>query len=169
MAVLDEAEFARWRDSATRTRDAASALAAAGSYEWACFLAEQAAQLATKGLLHGLGEPGWGHDLTVLVASAHRLLEEAGSGTPGRPNPTPPVPDPSSALRGDTDPAEVDDAAARLSRHYIPARYPDAHPAGPPAEHYREPDARQALLDAATLLGWVDTLWGALRAADGPS
>jgi HEPN domain-containing protein len=56
--VLDEAEFARWRSSAERTLDAGAQLAATGSFEWACFLAEAAAQLGVKGVLHGLGEPG---------------------------------------------------------------------------------------------------------------
>lgn len=58
MSVLDEAEFARWRSSAERTLDAGAQLATTGSFEWACFLAEAAAQLGVKGVLHGLGEPG---------------------------------------------------------------------------------------------------------------
>lgn len=35
-------------------------------HNWRCFLAEQAAQMAMKALLHGLGRGPWGHDLMEL-------------------------------------------------------------------------------------------------------
>ncbi|MGH9228819.1 MAG: HEPN domain-containing protein [Acidimicrobiales bacterium] len=35
-------------------------------HNWRCFLAEQAAQMAMKALLHGLGRGPWGHDLVDL-------------------------------------------------------------------------------------------------------
>ncbi|MGH2736718.1 MAG: HEPN domain-containing protein [Actinomycetota bacterium] len=44
-------------------RRAADVQHAAALHNWACFAAEQAAQLALKGLLHGLGLGPWGHDL----------------------------------------------------------------------------------------------------------
>jgi HEPN domain-containing protein len=150
VSVLDGAEFASWRSSAERTLDAGAQLATTGSSEWACFLAEQAAQLGVEGVLHGLGEPGWGHDLTVLVANLHRALAGA--------EPT----------RVDVGPAGADDGAARPSRHDIPARYPDAHPAGPPAAHYRSSDATDALADARAVLAWADAAWELVRTASGP-
>lgn len=54
------------------------------------------------------------------------------------------------------------DESGRLSRHYIPARHPDAHPSGAPGSHYREADATQALADAERVLGAVDGAWAAL-------
>ena len=69
--------------------------------------------------------------------------------------------------RLDVGPAGVDDAAARLSRHYIPARYPDAHPAGPPAAHYRAGDATDALADARAVLAWADAAWELVCTASG--
>jgi HEPN domain-containing protein len=137
VAIVDEPEFLRWRRHAESTRVAAHAVADAGRPEWACFLAEQAAQLAVKGLLHGAGEEAWGHDLTVLVARATASLAPAW-------------------------PSGLEDQAARLSRHYIAARYPDAHPGGPPSQHYRPSDADQALADAAELQRAVDGAWHAL-------
>lgn len=59
-------------------------------------------------------------------------------------------------------PAELDDALARLSRHYIPARYPDAHPGGSAASRYRPSDSAQAIADAERVLAFVDARWSAL-------
>jgi HEPN domain-containing protein len=51
-------------------------------------------------------------------------------------------------------------AAARLlARHYIPARYPDAHPAASPGSRYVAQDSTGALRAARTLLAFVDDTW----------
>lgn len=92
------------------------------------------AQLAVKGLLHGTGAPAWGHDLAQLVSQV-------------------------SASLGMAWPTDIDDASARLGRHYIPTRCPDAHPSGPPGAHYRASDATQALADAQSLVAAVDDSW----------
>ncbi len=140
--MLDRDEFKRWREAADNARRAAEVQANAGLPQWACFLAEQAAQLAMKGLLHGLGVGAWGHDLVRLGT----LTTEAFS----------------KAL-----PQMVEAALRRLSRHYIPARYPDAHPAGPPGSHYGAEDAAQALADMAGVIGFVDETWERLTRATG--
>jgi HEPN domain-containing protein len=133
---LDGEEFRRWRDEAGRALEGARIQAAAGLHNWACFAAEQAAQLAVKGLLHGLGRGPWGHDLVRLSDA----VREAGLEVP----------------------AAAADAMRRLGRHYIPARYPDAHPSGPPGTHYGASDADDALRDAGTVLTFVDSLWEGL-------
>lgn len=132
--MVDREEFLRWREAAESARQSAEVQTGACLYNWACFLAEQAAQLAVKGLLHGIGAGAWGHDLVTLGRSLADNM--------AHPTPTPVA----AALR-------------RLSRHYIPARYPDAHPSGPPGAHYGREDADQALADLATVLQHVDTLW----------
>ncbi len=106
----------------------------AGFHQWACFMAEQASQLVVKGLLHGLGAGAWGHDLVSLG----RAVEEATSA--GLPD------DVAASLR-------------RLSRFYIPTRYPDAHPGGAPGEHFGPDDAVAALTDADTVADFVERLW----------
>lgn len=136
-APKDEAEFERWRAEADRALAAARVQAEAELHNWACFAAEQAAQLAVKALLHGLGRAPWGHDLVRLgelaVAAGVELSED------------------------------VLDAMRRLGRHYVPARYPDAHPSGPAAVHYGASDAAEAIRDAEAVLAAVDRAWGALR------
>src|SRR6266571_7513686 len=129
---LDADEFERWRLEADHALKAAAPLGESGPFNWACFLLEQAAQLAVKALLHGTGAAPWGHDLEVLG----RRLADAGIDVP--------VP--------------VSDALARLGRHYIPARYPDAHALGPAASHYRRSDADEASGDAKVILRFVDNV-----------
>ena len=53
--MVDSAEFTRWRAEADVARRSAALQASADVYNWACFLAEQAAQLGVKALLHGIG------------------------------------------------------------------------------------------------------------------
>jgi HEPN domain-containing protein len=131
-APVDRDEFARWRTEADSAARGARVQADAGLHNWACFAAEQAAQLAVKGLLHGLGLGPWGHD---LVRSGEQVAGVAE------------VPGP------------VSDALRRLSRHYIPARYPDAHPSGPAGMHYAASDSTEALADADRVLSYVDAVW----------
>lgn len=137
--MLDASEFDRWMGEARRALRSARVQADEDLHNWACFAAEQAAQLAIKALLHGVGAGPWGHDLVELGAKAK---EAAGELWP-----------------------DVEDPLTRLSRHYIPARYPDAHPAGGPGEHYTASDARTAVDDAETILESVETAWEQLREA----
>lgn len=135
-SLKDDAEFDRWRAEADRALAASRVQAEAGLHNWACFAAEQAAQLATKALLHGLGRGPWGHDLVRLGELALAAADEP--------------------------PDDVLDAMRRLGRHYIPARYPDAHPSGTAASHYGEADSTEAIRDAEAILAVVDRAWRSL-------
>jgi HEPN domain-containing protein len=96
-----------------------------GRFEWACFAAHQAAEKAVKALHQASGVEAWGHSVSALLAG----LDD--------------VPD------------AVVEAAKGLDKHYIPARYPDAHPAGAPGELYTERDARRALDDAGAVIEYA--------------
>lgn len=138
MGDLDSEEFARWWSRAADTLALAGQTAEVDA-AWACFLAEQAAQLGVKGLLHGMGEGShaWGHDLLSLAGRAAGVVGPEGWS------------------------AALSTVAARLSRHYIPTRYPDAGP-GPVAGRYSLDDARAASQDAGVILGAVDRAWADL-------
>ena len=135
--LLDQPEFARWTEQARSAVEAAALSSAGGRHEWACFLSEQAAQLFVKGLLHGLGLEAWGHDLVALSERARTEI-------------------------GDSWPSNLDPCAARLSRHYIPTRYPDAHASGPPSSHYTTTDSVQAAADAEQIARAVQDCWARL-------
>ncbi len=132
--MFDLPEYDRWRREAADALKGARLQSEGGLHNWACFLAEQSAQLAVKGLLHGVGQGAWGHDLVALGEAMEAALE---LDLPGH----------------------VRSALQRLSRHYIPARYPDAHPAGTPGAHYGPDDVRQALSELAAVLEFVDERW----------
>jgi HEPN domain-containing protein len=140
VSPLDRDEFERWRAQSRSAAETAALAADGGHHDWSCFLWEQAPQLAVKGLLHGLGLDAWGHDLTVLSARAAEALGKSWTATASQ-------------------------AAARLSRHYIPTRYPDAHASGAPSSHYTEADSAQAKADARLIFETVDRSWTALGSA----
>lgn len=130
---LDEEEFRRWREDADQALLSARVQAKERLYNWSCFSAEQASQLAVKALLHGLGRGPSGHD---LVRHAE-MIGEGGIDVPG----------------------EIADAMGRLARHYIPTRYPNSHPSGSASEHYTDADTADAIADAEGIIEFVDRTW----------
>jgi HEPN domain-containing protein len=114
----------RWRDwleqSLRDLRHAGHALDDA-DFEWAAFAAQQAAEEVVKCLIlaHG-GEP-WGHLITRLVEALPESLRA---------------------------PSEAIEAANRLDKHYIPARYPNGFVEGYPAMLYTRGEAEGAIADA---------------------
>lgn len=139
---MDEDEYARWREAAQDALEAARDNAAQGWHNWTCMIAEQAAQLGVKGLLHaaGRGDLARGHDLVRQMHDAHDA----------------------AALVVDSGLAA---AGGRLARHYQPSRYPDALPGGTPRSRYLPEDAAEALGDAALVLAAVDAAKSALDTA----
>lgn len=73
--MLDEDEYSRWIKSSMRTLDSARGDLSRGDYNWACFKAQQAAELAVKALLHGLGLPAHGHSVSKLISNLPRELK----------------------------------------------------------------------------------------------
>jgi len=142
MVAYDGPELERWRRQAQAALDLAES-ATASTPSWSCFLSEQGAQLALKGLLHAVGEHAnaWGHDLGPIERRVAQVF-------------------------GHDWPSGLVEPAMRLGRHYLPARYPDAHPTGAPEERYTSSDAETAHDDAVGLVAAVDAMAARLRAAD---
>lgn len=99
-----------------------------GTFEWAAFAAQQAAEKAVKGLHLRLGQEAWGH----VVA---RLLRE--------------LPVAAQAPESLVEKAQVLDTA------YIPSRYPNSHPEGAPFEHYGPLQSEEALRYAGEVVEFV--------------
>ena len=97
-----------------------------GEHEWACFVAQQAAEKAVKGLHLALGQEAWGH----VVA---RLLREL------------PV----------EVPADLLEKARVLDNFYVPTRYPNGHPQGAPFEHYGPLQSEEACRYAGEIVDFV--------------
>lgn len=114
----------RWRDwwdqSARDLAHARHALDAA-DFEWAAFAAQQSAEKTLKALVMAEGGEPWGHLVSALVESLPATISA---------------------------PADVLDAARRLDKHYIPARYPNGFADGYPGKLYTRGEAEQAIADA---------------------
>ncbi len=107
-----------WLNQAKRDLDQAEDSRQAERHEWACFAAHQAAEKAIKAVHLQHRQEAWGHVIARLV---EELPEAAG------------VPD------------DFVDKGRVLDNFYIPSRYPNAHPAGAPFEHYGPLQSGQAV------------------------
>jgi len=101
-----------------------------GHFAWACFAAHQAAEKAVKALFQKAGGEARGHSVTDLLAHL------------------PPAFAPDPALQ---------ELAKTLDRHYIPPRYPNAHPAGAPYEYYTKGDAEKAIDSGERILRFCES------------
>lgn len=117
--MIDEAEFNRWIRSAELTLGSAKRDLNEGDYNWACFKAHQVAEKALKALLWGLGSPRIGHSLVELGNALRSIGIEI--------------------------PKDIYEAFVRLSKFYIPTRYPDVWTEGIPEDYYTENEATEAI------------------------
>ena len=98
-------------------------------FEWACFSAHQAAKKAIKALFQHLHGEARGHSVTGLL----------------------------KALAGRRAiPEDLQGAGLRLDRLYIPTRYANSFASGAPADYFGEKDAREAIGDAAAIVGFCE-------------
>lgn len=91
----------------------------------ACFMSQQAAELAVKAALNALGKERRGHDI-------HRLLEELGQEVPQA--------------------RTLIEKAKMLDQYYIPTRYMNAFAEGSAMVHFTEEQAKQAVATAESIL-----------------
>ena len=90
----------------------------AGTFEWAAFAAQQAAEKAVKAVFQALGGEARGHSVTHLLAALPPAARPGG---------------------------ELVELAKELDKHYVGPRYPDSFPAGAPMDFYTEAEARRAI------------------------
>ena len=103
----------------------AKASRADGRHEWACFAAQQAAEMAVKALHLSAGQEAWGH----VVA---RLLADLPFAT-----------------------GDLSDKGKVLDNFYVATRYANGHPEGAPFEHYGPIQSEQAIQYASEILAFV--------------
>lgn len=115
-----------WLAQAERDLELAATAQQSGRHEWACFAAQQSAEKAVKALHLHLGQEAWG-----LVVG--QLLAEL-------PSPAPP---------------NLQEMGKVLDNFYVPTRYPNGHPEGPPYVHYGPLQSNLALDYAGQILAFV--------------
>lgn len=133
------ASYAGWLRQAQRDLEHAGRSLKDGDYEWACFAAQQSAEKAVKAVFIRANAIAWGHSVSALLQR---------------------LPAPWVA------PPELIDAARELDRHYIPARYPNAHPEGAPYEYYTRAAAARAVGHSRDILNFCEGVLAASSHAD---
>ena len=117
-----------WFLQAERDLEHAEDCLRAGRHEWACFVAQQAAEKSVKALHLRRGQAASGN---VVV----QLLTE---------------------LRDTHQPAqELFDKAKVLDAFYIPTRYPNGHPEGAPFQNYGPLQSGEAIRYAREIIEFV--------------
>ncbi len=122
---------ADWIAQAKRDFAHAEEASKAGHYEWACFAAHKSGEKALIALLLKLG---------VRVIAGHSIRQML-----------------DTLKRRQRVSTELVEAARVLDRHYIPSRYPDAHPAGAPFNYYTKQEATEAILHARTIVRFCES------------
>lgn len=117
-----------WFNQAIRDLEQAQDSRENGRHEWACFAAQQSAEKAVKALHLHLGQEAWGHVVATLL---RELPNTVGV------------------------PQELVEKGRVLDNFYIPARYPNSHPAGAPFEHYGSLQSGEALAYAGEIVNFV--------------
>lgn len=128
-------EVNRWLSDALWDLDTAALLHRNGRHNAACFYAQQAAEKAAKALLYPINQAPWGHSVRLPL---ERYAQ----------------------LSSDSEAAGLIPLARDLDRHYIPSRYPNAHPEGTSHEAYDEDTSKEAIIRAEKIISFVNQRLG---------
>jgi len=102
-----------------------------GFYNWACFSSQQSAEKAVKAVFQKMHAEAWGHsvaDLLKELSERHRVSDR------------------------------IIDRGLELDKAYIPARYPNAHPAGAPRSRYTREEAERLIHHAEEIFKFCSGL-----------
>ena len=122
---------ADWYKQAERDLKSARMQLEAEFFEWACFIAQQAAEKSVKALYQKFSGEAWGH-------SVHDLLRGI-------------------ADKVDV-PKNTFESAKGLDRFYVPARYPNGWSSGFPGEYITKKDAKDAISNSKKILRFCKSI-----------
>lgn len=122
---------ADWYKQAERDLKSARVQLGAEFFEWACFIAQQAAEKAVKALYQKFSGEAWGHSVYDLLKGIAEKVDV---------------------------PEEVFESAKGLDRFYIPARYPNGWSSGFPGEYITKKDAKDAISNSKKILRFCKSI-----------
>ena len=114
-----------WFAQAERDLEQARSSRADERHEWACFAAQQAAEMAVKALHLSLGQEAWGHAVARLLAELPVSF------------------------------GDLVDKGKLLDNFYVATRYANGHPEGAPFEHYGPLQSEEAIRYAGEIVEFV--------------
>jgi HEPN domain-containing protein len=118
-----------WMEQAKRDLKAAADAMKTESFEWSCFIAQQAAEKAVKAAFQKSNAVAWGHSvLDLLKALGNKIRVEE----------------------------EIFNCARLLDRFYIPTRYPNSFESGSPYEYFTKEDAENAIVCSRRIIEFCE-------------
>jgi HEPN domain-containing protein len=122
---------ADWLDQALGNLAHARSDLELGYFDWACFSAHQAAEMAVTAVFQRSGAVAWGHSVADLLQELGERRE---------------VPD------------GLVEGAIALDKVYIGSRYPDAHRSGAPRHRYVAAEAEDTVEHADSIVQFCEGL-----------
>lgn len=120
-----------WFRQAKRDLESAKIQLENAFFEWACFIAQQAAEKAVKAAYQKLGAETWGHSVSDLLKGLKEKINVSN---------------------------DLIDRAKQLDKFYIPARYPNGWVSGIPAEYINKEDAQNAISNSKKILQFCKSI-----------
>jgi HEPN domain-containing protein len=108
-----------WINQAIKDLSTAEEMMRNESFEWSCFVAQQAAEKAVKAVFQELNAVAWGHSIfdLIRILSKKMVVSE-----------------------------KLLNCARSLDKYYIPTRYPNSFESGSPYEYFTRRDAEDAII-----------------------
>ena len=108
-----------WINQAEKDLKVAEELMKDESFEWSCFVAQQAAEKAVRAVFQKLNAAAWGHSIFDLM----RILSK-------------------KVVVND----DLLNCARSLDKYYVPTRYPNGFESGSPYEYFTRRDAEDTIV-----------------------
>ncbi len=123
-----------WRAQAEFDLETAATTRDEGYHEWACFMAQQAAEKGIKAVAQSnKGAALWGLSISEMLNALKDQYEMPVSN-------------------------DLLDKSRKLDRYYIIARYPNGFDSGIPHDYFDEEESANAISFAEILIRWCDSL-----------
>ncbi len=120
-----------WYNQSQRDLASAKSQLKAEFFEWATFIAHQAAEKALKAVYQKFAAEAWGHSVNDLLTGLKEKVEVF---------------------------ENLLNKAKQLDKYYIPARYPNGWAKGFPAQYITRKDAEDAISDSEEILRFCEGL-----------
>lgn len=108
-----------WINQSEKDLKVAEELMKDESFEWSCFVAQQAAEKAVKAVFQKLNAAAWGHSIFDLMRILSKKREVN---------------------------KELLNCARSLDKYYVPTRYPNSFESGSPYEYFTREDAENGIV-----------------------
>lgn len=114
-----------WITQAEKDLKTAEGLMKGESFEWSCFVAQQAAEKAVKAVFQKSNAAAWGHSIFELMRILSKKMEVN---------------------------EELLNCARSLDKYYVPTRYPNSFESGGPYEYFTRGDAENGIVCSGRII-----------------